>query len=323
VLTPAYGCPDIVSAIAFAGARAKLIDLDGNSPFPHSQAWLSGIDSNTLAVISVGFLGMRDPFGPEQAAAAGLPTGAFVEDCCQVHPMAVPRETDRSVVVSFGRGKPVSLLHGGAARLMPEIAGFGPRLSTPGDRFAEVARVRISAGLYNLLRSPWLYGWVTRLPGLNVGKTEFDPLDDIQPMNSRVRAFLDPAQGWREPRRHALQRRLRQALLDARPHSVAADLWQACGSDEDWLLRYPLLLRDRETRDDALARLNAAGLGASAMYGRALQDIPGARAHVAASAPCNGATEFADKLLTLPLHADVQERDVISMCEILTEVGRS
>ena len=34
-----------------------------------------------------------------------------------------------------------------------------------------------------------------------------------------------------------------------------------------------------------------------------------------------GAAEFADRLLTLPLHADVRQRDVELMCDILHQVG--
>ncbi len=77
VLVPAYGCPDIVSAIAFAGLRARLVDLDGQSPFPSAQAWCAAINANTAALVTMQFLGLRDPITPKEAFASGLPEGAF------------------------------------------------------------------------------------------------------------------------------------------------------------------------------------------------------------------------------------------------------
>ena len=180
--------------------------------------------------------------------------------------------------------------------------------------------MEIATRLYNVMRSPWLYGWVRQLPGLGVGQTAFVALDSIAPMNGRIRERLDLSRGWRDPRREALQRLFRQRFLDLGPDVLAADLWRAYGSDGDWLLRYPLLLRSRAVRELALLQLNDAGLGASAMYAMPLESIPDVRAFTAVAATTTGATAFADRLLTLPLHADVEERDVRSMCEILSRV---
>lgn len=323
VLIPAYGCPDIVSAVAFAGLRARLVDLADSSPFPSIQAWSGAIDSQTLALVTVGFLGLRDPFSPEQAAAAGLAAGAFIEDCCQVHPMAATVAPDRNVALSFGRGKPVSLMHGGAALLAEAILPWRCKVSVKSGGTAGYARLAVLVRLYNLLRSPWLYGWVTRLPGLGVGQTEYHPLAEIEEMNPSVRRFLDLTRGWGDRRRMSLQRILRETLSSSRPPALEADLWSALGSGEEWLLRYPLLLQSRQARDEALMRLTSAGLGASPLYARPLSQIPGVGELLSKAEACPGGAAFAERLLTLPLHADVQERDVHAMCEILQQVGRA
>jgi dTDP-4-amino-4,6-dideoxygalactose transaminase len=321
VLIPAYCCPDIVSAIAFVGLRAKLVDLDAESPFPSSQAWRAAIDSNTIALITVGFLGLRDPFTPQQAFAAGLPAGAFIEDCCQVHPMATHGATDRNIALSFGRGKPVSVMYGGAALLAPEIAAWCPHLVAADRGFGQLARVGITGSLYNILRSPWLYRWITLLPGMGLGQTRLSSLDGVERMNTRVQACLDVTQGWNDSRRERTQRQLREYLAESSPSVLACDLWRAFGQDSDWLLRYPLLLRSRALRDLALARLNDVGLGASPMYGRTLTEIPGVSSLVSHPGRNIGAATFADRLLTLPLHTDVLQRDVELMCDILQRVG--
>jgi len=323
VLLPAYGCPDIISAVAFAGCRARLVDLEGDSPFPSARAWSAAIGTDTLALVTVGFLGMRDPYTPVAATESGLQPGAFVEDCCQVHPMAAPAPLDRNVALSFGRGKPVSMMHGGLAALAPGVDRWWSGWTAPAGGFTPFAKVRVSVGLYNVLRSPWLYPWVTRLPGLGVGQTEYVPLDGIARMNPRIRDHLDLHRGWQDPRRAALQRALRQGLAAAHPAGLAADLWRSFGDEGDWLLRYPLLLKSRQARDAALAALNAAGLGASPMYSRALVDIPGVEPALAGPASTPGARSFADRFLTLPLHADVRDADAESMFHILSKTSHA
>jgi dTDP-4-amino-4,6-dideoxygalactose transaminase len=319
VLLPAYGCPDIVSAVAFAGCRVRLVDVEGDSPFPPARNWSAAIGPDTLALVTVGFLGMRDPYTPAAAARSGLQEGAFVEDCCQVHPMAAPPPADRNVALSFGRGKPVSMMHGGIAALVPGIDRWWVNWIEPPGGLIRFAKIRVSVGLYNVLRSPRLYPWVTRLPGLHVGTTEYAPLDGIVRMNHRIQARLDPHRGWQDPRRAALQRALREGLAATRPAALVTDLWRSFGQESDWLLRYPLLMRSRDARDAALNELNAAGLGASAMYGRALVDIRGVSPWLVAPANTEGARSFADRFLTLPLHEDVREADVESMCHILSK----
>lgn len=320
VLLPAYGCPDIVSAVAHAGLRAKLVDLAPESPFPSAQSWRAAIDHNTVALVTVGFLGMRDPFAPKHAYAAGLTPGAAIEDCCQVHPMATLDGHGHSLAVSFGRGKPVSLMHGGAALVSDELAEWLPAVAAAGDEWAAFARLALTTKLYNVLRSPWSYGWITRLPGLGVGDTHYDPLRAIEPMNARVLACLDVGAGWNDSRRFELQRRMRDAFATLSPRVLTADLSLAHGGDRDWLLRYPLLLDSRSRRDAACVKLNAGGLGASPMYGRPLAAFDGIGPALGESAPTPCAAQFADRLLTLPLHADVRAADVDAIREVLRDL---
>jgi dTDP-4-amino-4,6-dideoxygalactose transaminase len=301
--------------------RARLVDLDGQSPFPAAQDWSAAIDANTLALITVGFLGLRDPYTPQQAHAGGLPAGAFIEDCCQVHPMAMRATGDRSIALSFGRGKPVSMMYGGAALLAPDIAAWSPPLAATKRGFAQLVRVGMLSHLYNILRSPWLYRWVTLLPGVGLGQTRLQGLDKLERMSARVQNCLNVTQGWNDPRRKRVQRLLRESFAATIPVALACDLWKAFGRDSDWLLRYPLLLKSRAVRDAALARLNEAGLGASPMYGKALMEISGVSPFVSRAGTHAAAAAFADRLLTLPLHADVRNRDLELMCDILRRVG--
>jgi dTDP-4-amino-4,6-dideoxygalactose transaminase len=317
VLIPSYGCPDVVSAIVFAGLKPRLVPLADGSPFPSQEAWKASIDSKTLALVTVGFMGLRDPLTPAQVAPS-LEPACFVEDCCQVHPGTVSALADRSVAFSFGRGKPVALLHGGAAVLEPTLAPSRPAVPAKAGEASGFLKFALNARLYNLLRWPRLYSWVRLLPGLGVGTTVLTPLAALEPMNSRISPYLDVRTGAPEARRRSLQARVRKDLQALGP--AVFDLWAAHGRDDDWLLRYPLLMHDRATRDRALVALDAAGLGASAMYEVPLVDIPGVGPLVTADPSDSTTKSFADRLLTLPLHSGVTERDLVSMTRVLREV---
>jgi len=317
VLLPAYGCPDIVSAIAHAGLRAKLVDLAPDSPFPSAGGWRAAIDSNSIALLSVGFHGIRDPFTPSVAYSAGLPPGTFIEDGCQVHPMAAFDGSGHSLALSFGRGKPVSLMHGGAAFASTDLVEWLPAVAPATRQWTGFARLALTTRLYNVLRSPFAYGWVTRLPGLGVGETHYAALDTIESMNARVLACLDTSAGWGDAHRRELQVRLRDRLAGISSSVLLDDPWRTHGTEHDWLLRYPLLMASRELRDAACMRLNAAGLGASPMYGRALDAFEGVGPVLSSRGASTHAGAFADRLLTVPLHADMRPEDVDAVLAIL------
>jgi len=83
------------------------------------------------------------------------------------------------------------------------------------------------------------------------------------------------------------------------------------------LLRYPVLCADLRERDTLLQRLRGAGLGATALYQRILPAVTGIDDRVEVRVPLDGARAFADRLLTLPVHAGVSAEDVRRMAAIM------
>ncbi|UCB54712.1 MAG: DegT/DnrJ/EryC1/StrS family aminotransferase, partial [Thiotrichales bacterium] len=114
VVLPAYGCPDLVSAVVYAGAKPVLVDLEPDRPWM-DLAQLSGkITAHTVAIVATDLFGISeriDAIRPIARQAGAM----LIEDSAQAFPGA--RESDiwggDCVVLSFGRGKPVSLLGGG------------------------------------------------------------------------------------------------------------------------------------------------------------------------------------------------------------------
>src|SRR6185295_2502270 len=115
VIVPAYCCPDVISAVLFAGARPVLVDLEAETPWMDLTQVSDRLGSSTVAVVAVNFLGVPERAAPlrKLADAAGA---LLVDDCAQFFPLeAAEREwlLGDFVVLSFGRGKPLSLLGGG------------------------------------------------------------------------------------------------------------------------------------------------------------------------------------------------------------------
>jgi dTDP-4-amino-4,6-dideoxygalactose transaminase len=314
VLLPAYGCPDVVSAILYAGLRPRLVDLAPLSSFPSSENWLRAMTPQTLVVLTVGFLGMRDAFALNRTHhEAG---SVHIEDCCQVHPSVVTHTVDRGFVYSFGRGKPVSLLHGGATVLPDSVlnAATAPDLKRSARSLPALLG---RAFAYNVLRLPHIYAWVRRAPGLALGVTRYKPLGQIHAMHSAMVGRIRVSTGDKAARLRR-QHRIRDMLRSVSTKGTIVDLWNRDGTGEEWLLRYPILLASREMRQRALDALDRAGLGASPFYGQALPDLPDVPEIVRSSPNQPNAQAFAERLLTLPLHSAVRDRDIDAMGTILS-----
>ena len=89
------------------------------------------------------------------------------------------------MVLSFGRGKPVSLLGGGAVlhrdKALSDFLPEGVAKSMNGNiqRFL----LSVKAFLYNQMISPRLYWIPQRLPFLQLGETRYHPLSDVMAMD--------------------------------------------------------------------------------------------------------------------------------------------
>jgi len=60
VLIPAYACPDLVSAVVYAGARPVLVDFREDQPRMALEKIAEKITVNSVAVIAVNFLGIPE-----------------------------------------------------------------------------------------------------------------------------------------------------------------------------------------------------------------------------------------------------------------------
>ncbi|HDZ38856.1 MAG TPA: hypothetical protein ENH62_11300 [Marinobacter sp.] len=330
VILPAYGCPDLVAAVVAQEARPVLVDLAEGRPWMNLKAVENAVTENTVGIIAAGFLGI-----PERLFAlrwiADKNDVALIEDSAQVFPpFSCGNGVADYVILSFGRGKPINLMGGGALLIRKD---HGERLALgsvsvldapPEVRLSASAAWRVRRWLFNLLLTPPLYGAMERMPLLGIGQTVFHPLGSIG-RQSPVEGLLEAGiEGFNK--RRDITAAYSEALVGLTgkgwaPLAVecfAESAREGLVASSPILLRYPLLAPSRQSRDKALLELNRAGIGASAFYGQALPAIEGAGEFVtvaASSFPC--ACDFADRLITLPTHEDVRNGDVESVADIL------
>ena len=307
VLLPAYTCPDLVSAIVLAGGEAVLVDLERDLPFMdragvEAQLARGGI----AAIVAPHFLGMPDDMGRwrELATATGV---LLIEDSAQLYPARAGHAPSGDfVVLSFGRGKPVNAGGGGAllSRASADAArglGWPDIVAQAGTALTDTSRA-LKRVAFNLAIQPSAYGLMRRMPGLAVGETRYRPAREPRPMDLFTARVLCSATA-REPRAPSRAQREFEQAFGGLPEGWI-DLPRSIMHDEiPALLRYGLLAPDRAVRDRVLRELDR--FGASRFYGLALPDLPDMPP--VESSGIDEARRFADRLLTLPVHSDVDE----------------
>ncbi|MFT3929937.1 MAG: DegT/DnrJ/EryC1/StrS family aminotransferase [Spongiibacteraceae bacterium] len=313
VILPGYACPDLVAAALFANVQPILVDIGCDDPGYDLTALRAAMSPSVVAVVAVNFLGVSERIAQLREIISACSTALLIEDNAQWFPEPFPQAALQGdlVCLSFGRGKPVSLLGGGVLLAkngieMPEIGDIvQPAMSAGSAFFAK-------ACAYNALLSPRLYGLVSRLPFLQLGVTKLKPLSEIRAMDLHRQGLLAANIHTHLQRSQHCSDAL-QALI---PNSIL-DIASRAADRRGRLLRYPVLLADRDKRDNLLARLQHAGLGATALYQCVLPEITGVAPHVHIVGALNGAKAFAARLLTLPVHSGVSAADVEKLREQL------
>ena len=315
VLLPAYGCPDLVAAALFAGVEPVLVDIGAGDPGYRIPLLRDALSPDVVAVIAVNFLGLRERLGEIRALLRDFPHVLLIEDDAQwfPEPLSKPGLVGDIVVLSFGRGKPVNLLGGGALLLLEGLVAPG------WDR--EIARranslSQTKARLFNLVLDRRLHWMVNRSLMFGIGGTVYEPVSRVAWMDrvrvSRLGASV--AAYVAQPRE--TESRWSEALDETvclRPVDVEV-------SRRGRLLRFPVLCESANQRDRVLAECRRAGLGASAMYGRPLRRVAGIDGKVVLQDNDSGAQSFADRLLTLPTHRGVTPEDVRRFVRVMRKL---
>jgi len=327
VLIPAYACPDLVSAVVYAGLKPVLVDFEADRPWMDLEMLRQHLSRpQTVAVIAVHFLGIPERLGQIREVIAGRDI-VLIEDSAQYFPckgVTTPHWFGDLIVLSFGRGKPVSLLGGGAVLCRKGMQGLNLVQALPLAAEAALApdntvpglSRRLKIALYHQLLRPGFYGLLQALPFLHIGETRYKPLSAIMAAEAGSAALLAANIAQYQPRDRCQQAWVAELIAQLGSDQVI-DLPVVSGCDAaEPLLRYPVLLSSGQSRDQLLAHLQAQGLGASSMYPAILPQLPGLSALLAGQGRFPNAERFASTLLTLPTHIGVGLSDINRMADV-------
>jgi hypothetical protein len=319
VILPAYGCPDLIAAVVAQGARPVLVDLMEGRPWMNLEALENAVTVNTVGIVAVGFLGIPERLH-DLRRIADKNDVTLIEDSAQVFPPSSSANGLADyVILSFGRGKPINLMGGGALLIRKDHAERSTSV------LGTLPEVEVSAGavwqfkrwLFNLLLTRPLYGLMERMPFLGIGQTVFHPLASIErqaPVEGLLEAGIEGFNNRKDKGAaysEALLGLIGKGWIQLAPECFDEAALQGLVPLSPNLLRYPLLAPSRKIRDKALFELNRGGIGASAFYSQALPAIDGVSELVAVTPsafPC--ACDFAERLITLPSHQDVCTGDI-------------
>jgi dTDP-4-amino-4,6-dideoxygalactose transaminase len=320
VILPAYTCPSVLAAVEQAGLQAVLCDLaPGMLGLDRKQLRLL-LDSNTIAVIYVHLFGLD--VGVTQIYEITKSAGALmIEDAAQafgnqVNGRYLGSEGDLTIL-SFGRGKPLSALHGGAivvnngTLVQSSIAAF-KELETPLPRwFGLYYRMLLMA--YNILFDPKWFSLPQKLPLYRIGETVYIDRVDVHEMANPARITLASLL----PMRERIQRgRAQVAQSFARQLKSSEALFSYIPNHMEMLtgpLRFPLVFKNPSHKRSCLQRLTDLRLGASGSYPVPLNMQAGVPGHIAKQGPFPNANHIAECIMTLPTHEYVTARDVAAM----------
>ncbi len=308
VILPAYGCPDLVSACIYAGATPVLIDLGKNRPWMDIEKLGNAINTRTVAIIAVRFLGIAEQM-EKLCRICQSNALMLIDDSAQGFPLSTTEaywQGDYNII-SFARGKPLNLLGGGAvlSRENTELADLLPIPAANKDNLLDNIKYLLKLSIYNLSIHPTLYSLLTKLPGLNIGSTTYKRLSllneipgfTLKRVNFNYSAYKSVKNVT--PDIHQIMQKIQPSAIEDLPSSLGYNF-------EHPLLRYPLLATDTAQQNQLFSKLYS--LGASKMYQKPLYEISGVDKLTTATKKTHpNSKNFSQQLITLPTHSGVTQ----------------
>ncbi len=310
VLIPAYTCPAIPAAVLKAGLKPVLVDINLTDFGFDRQDLQEKIGRDTLAVIVVHLFGY--PAALDLVGKLCREGDVFlVEDAAQAFGNTVCGSSEKQLGLlgdagffSFGRGKPISALHGGLTVTgSTEIHDHAKAVYEQLDGISSVRGVTsfVALLLSSCMSDPRLYWIPQMMPFLHLGETRFSPDFPLKKGCSRVTPVLDLLFRSLQEEKH-----IREENSSWYWHNLPPASGNALSLADPYpYLRYPLLVRDRTLRDRLLGRLSTEGTGAAGLYPCPLNELPGLKERLDDKRRYGNARLLAGGLITLPVHPGV------------------
>jgi perosamine synthetase len=317
VLIPAYTCYSVPSAIVRAGLKVRLCDIDPDTlDFDFGCLGEKLRNPRLLCVLPTHLFGL--PADVDRVIKIAQPRGVFVvEDAAQ----AMGGERDGKKIgtlgdvgfFSMGRGKAFSTVEGGIVLTDHDLIAqaIAKRVTTvPEYKISACLKLIFYALALYFLIHPRIYWLPKSLPFLELGKTHFDPSFKIRKMSPFQAAMAD---GWQAKLASMKEVRSKNASRIANEISCPPVIY---GDVTPGLIRLPIIVEDMDTRKEILEQSEKMGLGISEVYPDTIDGINDLGNH-AIKGNFPQAKGIARKILTLPVHPYVKEKDIQKITVIL------
>lgn len=322
---PAYACYDLATAADGADVPVFLYDVDPHTLAPDLTQLQATLAHGVTAVVIAHLYGFPIDLGEVNrlAAAAGA---VVIEDAAQASGATLNERaagTQGSLaVLSFGRGKGLTGGSGGAL-LAHDRAGEAiierarGRLGKPRRGWPEL--LTLAAQL--LFERPNLYALPAALPFLHLGRTVYRKPRPLRAPAAASCAVI--AATWALADREVEVRRKNAArLLTELRRREAFETIRPLRFARPGYLRLPILASPAGRR--AAAGLEARRLGIALGYPEVLSELkPFGQRCVNRGASLPGARVLAARLLTLPTHSRLSERDLVRLVRWIRSTAHS
>lgn len=322
VVIPSYTCFSVPSSIVKAGLKVRLADVDPVT-LDFAPGEIERLDgARVLAVVATNLYG----FPNDLAAITKLARerGMYVvDDAAQCLGASIGGRQCGTWgdigLYSFDKGKNVTSIDGGVLVTDSEPVAEAIAQQTCGLRectVAESAAHLVKLLVYATLLHPRRYWLPNALPFLRLGGTAYCtdyPLAQydgwMAPMGHRLLGRLDATTAQRRANAERYERLLPwgpklQAIVPRRGAEPA-------------YLRFPVLIHP-EYRDPVLTALRANGIGATASYPTAINDVPEVSGTLSSEdQDARGGRDVAGRILTLPTHGYVTEQDQCRIAQVV------
>ena len=333
VIIPAYTCPSVLAAIIKAGLKPVLCDLDEEKSNFNFNELKNKISNHTLAIISVHLFGI-----PEDSSRINNLTSSYrvfhIEDAAQSFGTLISNNSDNirseSVlgstgdigIYSFGRGKPLTLMQGGvlttnsddiAKVLLQKVNELDHQSAT------ETFLIILKALLYSIFLHPRLYWIPQHLPFLKLGDTIFNLNFKIKRMDAFT-SVLGIVM-IEHIAKITMIRAKKEGLIFQKLSSFR-DYFLTNGQNTSHLLRFPLLMKNKQQKELVLSELKRGGVGATGLYPAPLNLFKDTKKYFHGNDHYKNAQSFSERILTLPLHDYITEKDIDKIKNTMKKIVR-
>jgi perosamine synthetase len=324
VIIPSYTCFSVPAAIVRAGLKINLCDIRLETLDFNYEQLEECITEKTLALIPCHLFGLVCDMNRVIEIAKSRKVWV-IEDAAQAMGAKLNGKYVGTIgdvgFFSLGRGKPMTTMGGGI--IVTDNSNLAYGISSQIGSFTQNSKLKtqnlksiMKNFGYSIFINPRLY-WISEmLPFLHLGETIYDPDFDIGPF-----ARMQAQQGlialkrlkeentlrYEKGKNYLKKLSQRNGMFSPKPIDASSPIY----------LRYPVFLRDKNARDKIYESLKIQRLGVHFMYPSSIDEIDGISVHLNRKSNREVGRQVAERLLTLPTHAYLREKEIKKIEKLL------